>query len=900
MLAIASVINVSIDNTDVLNSYNTHDFERNNSSDWVYSTAPGAYRLPVKHIKVILPPNAESITHTSTILSTQSLKANAPAICTPFYDGINVLSTKSQTQPSSHIVFQGIGMWGDVCYASFAIYPALYDNAAKAYTLAQQMNITINYTAKAKETTRYYNVPKLMQQDQSFLNIDAVSSYYPASSHRTYDYLVITTPELYNAAQGLITFRQNQGLITAFADINQILASSPGANPPEKLRNYLFLEYITAPFTYLLLIGDTDVVPIAYLTPEPNGINTVPSDFYYSDLNSDFDSDNDNLLGEYNSGMDYTPELIVGRIPWNSTQTVSQICARTVSFEQPNQAWKNKALLPAAMLNYADEIPNIGMERTDGATFMEYCKSNVLSNFQTTTMYEQLGLLPSINSDYVLKADTLTALLSTQSWGLVNWSAHGSAVSSARKVWLSDQNDNNLPDTNELVWANLVNTDTFNSLANQDGSVYFCASCNNGMIDNDTPSLGETLLKKKAVADISATRTGWYKLGWENPGWGGLSSYNYHFLENYAQLRMTVGQAHAYANWLHTQYCLFGDPIDDNGIIWPELQNIYTYILYGDPAIGYPAVAQAPIAKILIWEPEGNTGNTILNGLHSVAPINVVYTNHLIDTYNYLSQFDAVFCLFGLSYGPDNYNLTNDSFEYAYLLSFLQQGGKVYMEGMVNWDQNDPLFGRFGTIAPFDHIAMIEQISYTNPFMTYIWDYEGYNGGTQALATYGGTSQPLFYSYNQNYVNDIIGIWNRIGNSRTISSSFELSGVTSDVYSYWFFLSTILDTLGVLNSAPTSTNDNTVTALPITVTLSPNPFTSMVKVHVKSDLPVTISVYNIKGQLIKTTTEIPQGGNVQWLWDAKDNKNGHVANGIYLLKADNGRETKLIKTLKLH
>lgn len=900
MLAFASSVTVFVDNNDLQFSSTSNEFERVATAQWSYSTAPGSYRLPVKHIKIILPPDAQSITFTSSITNSSTFKAKAPALSTPFYDGTSALVNKAKIQPSSHVIYQGTGKWGDVVYASFAIYPALYDPANNSLNLAKELSLTINYDNKKQDTSRFYNVPKLLSKDKSFLNRQALASLYPTTTYRTYDYLVVSTPALYNAAQSLVSFRQDQGLVTAFADINMILATTSGANEPEKLRNYLLMEYMTAPFTYLLLIGDIDVIPIAYLTPEPNGTNTVPSDFYYSDLSSDFDADNDDILGEYNSGMDYTPELIVGRIPWNSEQTVAQICARTVSFEQSNQPWKNKALLPAAMLNYADEIPDIDMERTDGATFMEYSKSNVLSSFETTTMYEQLGLYPSYYSDYTLNADTLQTLINTQSWGLVNWSAHGSAVSSARKVWLNDQNNNNLPEPSELTWFPLVNTDTFNNLANQDGSVYFCASCNNGMIDNYTQSLGEVLLKKKAVANISATRTGWYKLGWENPGWGGLSSYNYHFLENYARHSMTVGEAHAFANWMHTQYCLFGDPIDDNGIIWPELQNIYTYILYGDPAIGYTGTSEPPLAQILIWEPVGNTGNTILNGLHNLGNINVVYTNHLIDTYNYLNQFDAVFCLFGLGYGQNNYYLPSTSYEYTYLLSYLQQGGKVYMEGMVNWDQNDPLFGRFGTIAPFDHIAMIEQIFYTNSLMTQIWDYDGYNGGTQALATYGTTSQPIFYSYNQNFVNDIIAIWNRMGNSRTISSSFELAGVTSDVYTYPQFLRTILDTLGVLNSAPTSTNNNTISTLPLTVTLSPNPFNSIMTVSVKSDLPVTLSIYNVKGQLIKTSAEQPKNGTISWHWDAKDNNNRQIANGIYLLKADNGKSSKLLKAIKLH
>ncbi|MBM4399759.1 MAG: T9SS type A sorting domain-containing protein, partial [Candidatus Cloacimonetes bacterium] len=496
-------------------------------------------------------------------------------------------------------------------------------------------------------------------------------------------------------------------------------------------------------------------------------------------------------------------------------------------------------------------------------------------------------------------ADTLATLINTQSWGIVNWSAHGSSHYSARKVWMYDANNDNIPNGNEMQWFFMVGLDTFDNLVNQDGSVYFCASCYNGMIDDDDASLGEVLIKNKAVADIAATRTGWYKLGWENPGWGGLSSYNYHFLEHYARQGMTVGQAHGFANWLHTQYCLFGDPIDSDGIIWPELQNIYTYLLYGDPAIGYPGNTSSPVAQILIWEPLDNNGNTIVNGLYELGDFNVVYTNHLIDTYNYLNSFDAVFCLFGLGYGQNVYSLPYQGYEYNYLLSYLQQGGKVYMEGMLNWNPDDPLYDRFGTIAPFDHVAYIEQLRYTHNNVNQIWDYNGYNEGTPALATVGVTAQPLFYSYNQYHVNDIIGIWNRIGDSRTISSSFELACVYSDTLSYPQFLRTILDTLGVINNNPVASQDYTNPPAIWNVSASPNPFGRHLNISVKSDKPVTISIYNIKGQLIYSVKELPKNGSIQYLWNGMDESNKYAASGIYLVKVDNGSRSKLIKTLKI-
>jgi hypothetical protein len=875
----------------------TAGFDLQAGSNWVYTTAPGSYQLPVRTVNLILPAGVTNVVPSFTVAGIKQMAATEPRLNTAYANGETFLSSNPALQPSAHVIYQGTGKWGSVIYARFAYIPALYDKASGTYEIADQVSFSVTYTTPQKPETNHPAVPKLLLRDSSFLNREVLQNWYPQTAQRTYNYLVVTTPALYAAAQQLVDYRQGQGLVTSFADINQVLTNWGGATPAEKLRNFLVAEYYASPFTYLLLIGDIDVVPIAMLMPEPNGVDFVPSDFYYSDLSSDFDGDNNGLLGEYNTGMDYTPEVMVGRIPWNDAVTITQICDRIVNFDSTTLPWKSKVLLPAAMLNYAEEGP--GYEATDGATFMEYCKNTVLRNNQNTTLYEQSGVVPSLTSDYPLDETNFTNLVNTQSWGLVNWSAHGSATTSARKVWSVDYNNNNLPDPQEMDWYNLLSTDTFSNLINQNGSVYFCASCLNGMIDNDTPSLGEVLIANKAVADIAATRTGWYKIGWANPGWGGLSSYNYHFLENYAENGMTVGEAQGYANWLHTQYCLFGDPIDSDGIIWPELQNVYTYLLFGDPAVGYPAQNNTPAGSILIWEPIGDTGNTIINGLHDLAPFNVVYTKHLIDTYDYLNQFDAVFCLFGLGYGAENYMLPSGTYEYDYLLSYLQQGGKVYMEGMLNWSATDPLLGRFGTEAPFDHVAFIELLRYAHDGIDQFWGYDGYNQGTQALINTGSTAQPLFYSYNQYHVNDIIGVWNRIDDSRTISSSFNLAGIYSDTYIYKDFLGIILDTLDVYHAPVTSNDDNSQLPVIMRVSAYPNPFTDCLSVSAKTAKPVSIRIYNIKGQQVKAMDLTPDSNTISWVWDGKDNNNSRLAAGIYLVKITDGRHTSTLKTLKL-
>jgi len=97
-----------------------------------------------------------------------------------------------------------------------------------------------------------------------FANPQYLSQWYTTSKEGNNRLLVITTPELYTALDWLVTFRQSQGVDVSFCDIALALASGTGTDNAEKLRNYLQNTYASTPFSYLLLVGDYDTVPVAY------------------------------------------------------------------------------------------------------------------------------------------------------------------------------------------------------------------------------------------------------------------------------------------------------------------------------------------------------------------------------------------------------------------------------------------------------------------------------------------------------------------------------------------------------------------------------------------------------------------------------------------------------------
>ncbi|MEN6445306.1 MAG: C25 family cysteine peptidase [Candidatus Cloacimonas sp.] len=878
LIIMATTLNTTVQFPVLENGLSTSSLSK---QGYGFSGAPGTLQLPVKQINILLPKDAVVDNWQITFPEAKTLPGESPAVNPAFTDGEHILTYPFQRNIISRYRYQGLRKWGELNFACFSVLPAVYNGSNWLWNSSCQ--ILINYTASAKTKG---TIPPTCKNANYFANPQYLTQWYNTSKERNNHLLIITTPELYNALSALVFFRQSQNIDVSFCNIATALASGMGTDNAEKLRNFLQNTYNQNPFSYLLLAGDYDIIPPAYVTPEPDGAETVPTDFFYSDLSSDWDTDNDGRRGEYSTGymdedygIDFTPEVFVGRISTNVVSEVSSIANRIVEYEQVSEPWKDKNLLPACFLNYQDE-PELGFLPTDGGLFMDYLCDTCLAEQNNFTMYEQEGVVTSFPSDLPVNYDNLRNKINAESWGFINWSAHGSATSSSRKVWMADFNHNNIPDGGEMDWMGMVDRQSFISLQNQDGTVIFAASCDNGMLDINETCLAEYALIKKAVGVLAATRTGWYKIGWLNPGWGGLSSYNYHFVENFRQNKLDLGSAHSYANLLHTQYYLFGDSLDTGGIIYPELQNVYTFMLFGDPMIGWTDEEPNLNGEILVWEPSGNEGIALVNAIHQLTNFNVIYTDKLIPDYNYINNFEAVFYLAGDSILASSLEPT--SFAYSYLNSYLEAGGKLYCENYID-ASNGPLYTKMGAqLADPVNIS-----SLYHPETHFSWNYAASDSLIFALLPNQETASGIFLANNGETDNPILAILNSTDDYKVITSSFQFSQVQEGEHTLAELAGIILSALDVYDYIPDGNSDPVFCPAIQTLSVYPNPAiqNSQISFNLNKSASLSLSVYNIKGQKVKDLVNAPmKNGSHQFSWNGKDNYNRKCSSGVYYYK----------------
>ncbi|MBL8694062.1 MAG: hypothetical protein JNJ88_08195 [Planctomycetes bacterium] len=172
--------------------------------------------------------------------------------------------------------------------------------------------------------------------------------------------LVIVAPRGFHAALApLVELRRAQRPVEV-VELESVLAQGRGADDPEKLKLFLYEAWRSRSAGYVLLVGDADVMPVRYMvldrvTKEAFDYAFYPSDLYYGDVakadgsfedwNTRKDGFHAHYYGEVRGekhksdpvnfdGIDYVPELAVGRWPVSSADEVALLAKKTVNREE--------------------------------------------------------------------------------------------------------------------------------------------------------------------------------------------------------------------------------------------------------------------------------------------------------------------------------------------------------------------------------------------------------------------------------------------------------------------------------------------------------------------------------------------------------------------------------------
>ena len=188
----------------------------------------------------------------------------------------------------------------------------------------------------------------------------------------TWDMVIIAPTAFKTTLQPLINFKNSKGLKTMFMSVEDIVTQFPGADPPEKIKRYLYQEYNMDGITYVLLIGGLKShlyakdkedrsygskawwVPVRYVNIPQEDDEACLCDLYYGCLVNatggfdSWDSNGDGIYAAWDAGMgipndhfDMNPEVYVSRLPVTNKRELRSVMSKIITYESTGPAEKS-------------------------------------------------------------------------------------------------------------------------------------------------------------------------------------------------------------------------------------------------------------------------------------------------------------------------------------------------------------------------------------------------------------------------------------------------------------------------------------------------------------------------------------------------------------------------------
>ncbi|MBK8166021.1 MAG: VCBS repeat-containing protein [bacterium] len=258
----------------------------------------------------------------------------------------------------------------------------------------------------------------------------------PSLSGSAVEYLIITNEAMKPAFEVLAAHKTAQGLPTVVATHEFIEANyRQGADLQESVRMFIRDAYEKWGLEYVLLGGDSDVLPPRYVINSfypISGSTAIPCDLYFACLDGSWNADGDHLYGEPVTATttgdlaDFAEEVYIGRAAVSTPEAATVFVNKVIGYEgvPAGAAWTNRALFAAEVL-FPEDFQHEGYIILDGAKFAHEQIVNHIqpcTDMEYTRMYETDLQYPR---DAGLTRAALVDTLDTGHYGIVNQIGHG-------------------------------------------------------------------------------------------------------------------------------------------------------------------------------------------------------------------------------------------------------------------------------------------------------------------------------------------------------------------------------------------------------------------------------------------------------------------------------------------
>ena len=480
---------------------------------------PGMPVLPYKTIELLLPPNSEVIE--VDVSPSQEIIINGTYLIEPGQNPVPI-SKKDRTNftPPNETIYKSDNPYPKEIYEIISvenvcgyrvlllnIYPVKYYPKSGNVSFFSEIAVTVktsevsntlainaneNFRGSTKDEKRVADLidnPETLKKYPK-MPVRLLSTTSLPLSSSSYDYVIITNNTLKPTFQELADWKNSSGVNTTIMTVEDISIIYPGADLQEKIRNFIKDAYNSWGIEYVLLGGDTEIIPHRgfYVDMGSYTDYDIPSDLYYAALDGTWNDDSDGLWGEPGE-EDLLAEVYVGRAPVGNILEVNNFINKTLAYENlsGSESYLKKTLMVGELLN-----PDI---ITWGGDYKDEIKSYLTQPWMSSTLYDR----DYPGNDWP-KSEIISRINEEQH--LINHLGH-SYVNYGLKMYNSDIND----------------------LTNSNYSLIYTQGCYSGAFDNrgspgtyysDCISESFVVEEHGAFAMIANSRYGWYSPGSTN------------------------------------------------------------------------------------------------------------------------------------------------------------------------------------------------------------------------------------------------------------------------------------------------------------------------------------------------------------------------------------------------
>lgn len=600
---------------------------------------PGTPWLPAKYVNVLIPSGATirsvNVTGEEILLKdgidvypvqppqprSQSRGAFVPRLASVYAQNVKM--------PLLQGVLSGVHTMRGYQFVSIRLNPLRYIPAAQQLFLASKLQLTVVYNdpieslrapLRHSETFRTIVNSLVVNPEQADAAPCCETPKDAMQPRGTVDYLIITETALTNVFQMLADHRSLASMLsTKVLSMETVTNTYPGADTQMKIRNCISNYYATMGTLYVVLGGDSSIVPDrdCYVScgeyEEPN----MPTDLYYACLDGTWDADGDSIYGKPSDNVDMAWEVIVGRIPVRTAIQATDYINKLIAYEENTPDSLARKILIGGMEAWdsytGDDRPSDDVTGDGHLDFRSASHPTVSDSEMWVRRLYRDGIRPYWSPDTIgIFCDTLTSWDTTTGgdyaqnaanllekfnlgWYHLFFSGHGS----------------------QIAWGLESGSFTRTDAAAMTGTtvIVYTDACLTGAFDDETyePCLSEAFLRNTnsgAIAYMGCSRYGWGTLdpapASDSSDGGPSTQYGYKFYKRFHESNtVCIGLAFSLHKADMAPQC--------------SANGSYRWIQFGlnfqgDPAFGLPLTA-----PLITVQPQSQTNNYGASATFSVT-----------------------------------------------------------------------------------------------------------------------------------------------------------------------------------------------------------------------------------------------------------------------------------------